>query len=89
MKCPNCNGKFTNPEESVLWCNFCHGKKDLDWIENIFGVTPGFHSFSFDLDLSNSFGISTMNEIAEKMAKEIALEIDKDIMLRMYKGEIL
>lgn len=46
MKCPKCNGKKkvvlmkTGPFDIEDWCNFCNGKKDLDWIENILGVTP-------------------------------------------------
>jgi len=44
-KCPKCEGKplpnittkngivFTN-----VICDFCYGKKELNWIENIFGV---------------------------------------------------
>ena len=43
MKCPVCNGKeFERLKNSDLplkvECRFCYGRKELDWIENIFGV---------------------------------------------------
>ena len=50
MLCPDCNGKpFSSIKKeepfkhsSSRVCNFCNGKKELDWVEYIFGVTtPG------------------------------------------------
>ena len=46
MKCPKCNGKgviyrrrqLKTDKPMSYNCNFCKGKSDLDWIENIFGV---------------------------------------------------
>jgi hypothetical protein len=41
MKCLKCNGEKAGND---IWsfgdnyCDFCCGKEDLDWIENIFGV---------------------------------------------------
>ena len=44
MKCPKCNGKsiydFDNNIFIGPYCDFCRGKTDLDWIENILGVDP-------------------------------------------------
>ena len=48
IKCPVCNGKpvpdrvvgnitFTNCK-----CEFCHGKKNINWLEAIFGVNPNY-----------------------------------------------
>ena len=56
MLCPVCKGekclfidgiKFTN-----LKCDFCYGKKDLDWIESIIGVS---REKSFDDYLNNIY----------------------------------
>ena len=38
MKCPKCNGKYYDRNRWSFICKFCHGKKELDWIEIIFGV---------------------------------------------------
>ena len=35
MKCPKCNGI-----QGDSYCLFCWDKKNLDWIESIFGVDP-------------------------------------------------
>lgn len=50
-KCPNCEGNSYKLEletgkiyevqfkfPNSIKCNFCKGKKELDWIENVFGV---------------------------------------------------
>ena len=39
MKCPKCNGSM---HYDTSWCNFCYGKKELDWIEIIFGVDSSY-----------------------------------------------
>ena len=40
MKCPKCNGSGLEffSEKGKITCRFCWGKKELDWIEIIFGV---------------------------------------------------
>jgi hypothetical protein len=37
MICPECKGTFRD-KDGLLYCDFCHGKKELDWIESIIGV---------------------------------------------------
>jgi len=39
MKCSHCNG---NPKYGDLCCSHCRGKEDIDWLENIFGVSRYF-----------------------------------------------
>lgn len=43
MICPKCNGTKTffidiNGLKYERFCNFCHGKDDLDWIEYVIGA---------------------------------------------------
>lgn len=48
MKCPICSDKKEKMKLELsesgfdygYSCEFCKDKKDLDWIENIIGVTP-------------------------------------------------
>jgi DnaJ-class molecular chaperone len=43
-KCPKCNGTgFIMNQETfnTQHCDFCHGKKELDWIDYIFGNQKG------------------------------------------------
>jgi hypothetical protein len=41
-ECPKCNGKglfvSDKPELYFETCDFCYGKKELNWIEVIFGA---------------------------------------------------
>jgi len=39
MKCDKCNGKGLIPLEGeyLITCSKCKGKKELDWLENVFG----------------------------------------------------
>lgn len=45
-KCPKCEGKPLQPKviNNITFtnclCDFCYGKKNLDWLEYIFGVNP-------------------------------------------------
>jgi hypothetical protein len=38
MVCDECNGTGINKDNS-WFCDKCKGKKELDWIENIIGVS--------------------------------------------------
>jgi RecJ-like exonuclease len=43
-KCPKCNGigYIMNKETFITqYCDFCNGKKELDWIDYIFGDQTG------------------------------------------------
>ena len=53
MKCSKCNGtgKIKISSKKIK-CYFCNGKKEIDWVENIFGV-DGFQS-RINNDLINS-----------------------------------
>jgi hypothetical protein len=37
-KCPKCNGLCVEDKQILMVCKFCYGQKELNWIENIFGV---------------------------------------------------
>ena len=47
MICDRCNGKghihtfLDGKDHKPITCPKCRGKEDIDWIENIFGVSPG------------------------------------------------
>ena len=71
MKCPKCNGKEwerVNTQETIsIKCNFCNGKKELDWVEYIIGVER--KPFKASLE-----------EAIQECAKELSDQIDKDII---------
>jgi hypothetical protein len=46
-KCPVCNGLGVKDQQILEICSFCHGR-DLNWIENIFGVKPTTKREAFD-----------------------------------------
>ena len=65
MKCPVCNGKGKQVLDFelgkfnvIIKCLFCYGKKELDWIEVIFGVD--FGSLIKEKQLRNKYEVSEL-----------------------------
>ena len=64
MKCPKCSGKQLIMENSSsddklrTSCDFCYGKKELDWIEFVFGIT--FAERLIELNLMDKYEVSEM-----------------------------
>ena len=77
--CNRCEGTGTldaNNDFVDYICPKCLGTGKLNWIQNIFGKQPKFHSIIFDP--------STYSEISEefikKASEELAIDIDKQIL---------
>lgn len=74
--CDKCNGRGNIPTRNpdvVIKCPKCFGKQKLDWIENVVGVTK----------LKGK--IDVPQEWINFAAKELAKQIDDDILKGMYK----
>lgn len=74
--CNKCNGKGHLPTKNpdvVKMCPKCHGKKELDWIENVVGVTKTKEPFDIHKDM--------MDILAEQIAKKV----DEDIVNELIK----
>ena len=88
MKCPACNGtgkiKYIDSSFNKNLCNFCFGKKDIDWIEYIFGVTREGIDCNWSLKKEDYPIIET--EILNKLSMDLTKEIDKEI-LNYYLGK--
>jgi len=57
MKCPQCKSN-----EQFHFCNFCKGKDELDWIENIFGVDFNYiYDEIFKISYQNKFKCNLTN----------------------------
>jgi hypothetical protein len=79
--CNECNGTgdhgYTKPSENIhswlIVCRKCHGTGKLDWIENIVGKPspPDFQLYGDD--------------IVKELAKDLAAEIDKDMLKLIVK----
>jgi len=72
--CDKCNGKGNIPTKNpdvVKVCPKCHGKKELDWIENVVGVTK-IKSFT-----------DIQQEIIEQMGDDMVKKVDEE-MMKMY-----
>lgn len=71
---------------NVKTCPKCRGEGELDWIENIKGKK------SLSLSYITTFDISKMipafpieNEIIDKLSKDMATEIDKELLRKMVE----
>ena len=51
MKCPDCGDGYYKGNIITAFCQFCRGKKDLDWIECITGVEEDHSNFLSNIHL--------------------------------------
>lgn len=75
--CDKCNGKGNLPTKNpdvVKQCPKCYGKKKLDWIENVVGVTKIKASFN-----------EIQKEMMDILGAKIAKQIDDDILKEIIK----
>jgi len=66
-------------------CPKCMGKGKLDWVTNAMGsIKPRFFKVSFSQtsmsETSNSFEIDFQGKLMEEMTREVAKQIDKEIL---------
>lgn len=76
--CDKCNGRGSLPTRNpdvVTKCPKCHGKKKLDWIENIIGVTK-----------NKPEQLDVMKEWVKVAANEFAKKVDEDIIHDLLYG---
>jgi len=61
MKCDKCNGTGCDPNfypnKIPVLCDKCLGKKELDWLESIFGVKPNDNVLLNKTNILKSNGI--------------------------------
>lgn len=72
--CDKCNG------HNDWWCPKCQGKGKLDWVSNAMGsIKPKYCKVSFSqTSMSSEYGFK--QEHVNEAAREIATEIDKEIL---------
>jgi hypothetical protein len=83
--CDKCNGTgFESKNDYTFSCSKCHGLKELNWIQNIFGVNRKLIDYKFGLSSSSFEGYK---KTVKKMAKELSDDIDKEILNEIIKNE--
>jgi len=78
--CDKCNGRGSLPTRNpdvVTKCPKCHGKKKLDWIENVIGVTKNKSQETLDM----------MQQWSNIAADHMAQKIDEDIIKAILNGD--
>lgn len=80
--CDKCNGRGNIPTKNpdvVKQCSKCFGKKQLDWIENLVGVTKYKPTFDeVQQDILNVLSMELAKKIDEEILNSIFKETDKD-----------
>jgi DnaJ-class molecular chaperone len=77
--CDKCNGRGSLPTRNpdvVTKCPKCNGKKKLDWIENIVGVTK-----------NKPKETDVIDQWTKVVAEQMAEKLDKDLIKTILSGQ--